>query len=872
MATILIVDDHPANREFLVTLLGYSGHHLVEAADGSEALSLVRAEQPDLIIADILMPTMDGYEFVRQLRADPAVAQTVVIFYTAHYLEREAQALAEACGVAHILFKPSEPEEVLRIVDEALGLIPSPGESAAVSSTPIGPELEDGAAFDREHLRLLTDKLSQKTNELRAINQRLTALIELGQQLVLEQDSHLILEKFCHASRNIIGAKYAAIGVLEKDKQTLRHFLTSGLDAEAGANLGAPEIGRGLIAQLLTEGRTIRLRDLDGEPENTGLAAGSGAGHHPVIHSFLGAPIATATRLYGWLYLGNKIGAAEFSEEDERIIATVAAQVAVAYENGRRYEKIQHHADELEREVAERRRVEQDLREAEAKYRTLVEQLPAISYIVAYGDTSQTIYISPQIESLLGFSQAEWLADPDLWQQQLHVEDKARVQAEVERVSRAGEPLNIEYRMWSRAGQMRWFRNQTVPVRDETGQLRYIHGIMFDITEHKRLEEQFLQVQKMEAVGRLAGGVAHDFNNMLVVITGYSELLLQREPADKEQRRHYVSEIHRAGERAAGLTRQLLAFSRKQILQLEVLNLNEVVINMEKMLRRLIGEDIELLTKPAAELGQVKADPGQLEQVLMNLAINARDAMPNGGTLIIETANVELDELYARQYIEVSPGPYVMLAVSDTGIGMSKETLPHLFEPFFTTKEKGKGTGLGLATVYGIIKQSGGHIAVYSEPGYGTIFRVYLPRLKDAIEPVKELLPLDPETLAASETILVVEDEAVVRQLISSVLSELGYTVLEAVNGSEALQLCQQHPAPIHLLLTDMVMPGGLNGRELAKQLQQEYPALKVLYMSGYTDNAIASQGVLETEIAFLQKPFTAIALQRKVREVLNAP
>lgn len=862
MATILIVDDHPTNREFLVTLLGYQGHRLIEASDGIEALALARTEQPDLVIADILMPTMDGYEFVHRLRADPAIAETTVIFYTAHYLEREAQALAQACGVVHILFKPSPPEEILRVVEEALRLSPA---------IPVAqPDPADETEFDHEHLRLVTDKLSQKADELTGVNQRLTALIELGQQLVLEHDPHLILEKFCHASRSIIGAKYAAIGVLEKDKQTLRHFLTSGLDVETAANLGAPITGRGLIAQLLNEGRTIRLRDLDGEAEVTGLAAAGT--QHPLIHSFLGAPIATPARLYGWLYLGNKIGAAEFSEEDERIVATVAAQVAVAYENGRRYEEIQRHAEELEQEVAERRRVEHELRETEAKYRTLVEQLPAITYIVAYKETPLTIYISPQIESLLGFSQAEWLADPDLWRQQLHVEDRGRVLAEVKQADEAGEPLNIEYRMWSRSGQVLWFRNKSVPVRDETNQIRYVHGLMFDITEQKRLEEQFLQSQKMEAVGRLASGVAHDFNNMLVVITGYSELLLQRDLPDQERLRQYVGEIHKAGERAAALTRQLLAFSRKQILQLEVLDLNEVVINMEKMLRRLIGEDIELITKLTEPLDQVKADLGQLEQVLMNLAINARDAMPDGGTLLIETTIIELDELYTRQYLEVTPGFYIMLAVSDTGIGMNKETLSHVFEPFFTTKEQGKGTGLGLATVYGIIKQSGGHISVYSELGGGTTFKVYLPRLKGRGEPAKDPVHLETGPVTGSETILVVEDEAVVRQLVSEVLTEGGYAVLEAVNGSEAIQLCQHHAGPIHLLLTDMVMPGGLNGCDLARRLQQLYPDLKVLYMSGYTDNAIASQGVLDTELYFLQKPFTALTLERKVREVLNTP
>ncbi|MBI1878832.1 MAG: GAF domain-containing protein, partial [Chloroflexi bacterium] len=361
MATILIVDDRPTNREFLTTLLGYKGHRLLEAADGAEALELVRVEYPDLVIADILMPTMDGYEFVHQLRADPAIAQTTVIFYTAHYLEREALALAESCGVSHILFKPSEPEEVLRLVDEALGLILPPSDAAA-GGVRGEPELESEAAFNREHRRLLTDKLAQKANELNAVNERLAALIELGQQLVLEHNSQRILEEFCHASRTIIGAKYAAIGVLSQDRQELRHFLTSGLNAETAACIGPPPTNRGLIAQLLTEGRPIRMYDLNGDPEATGLAAAPDAPYHPIIHSFLGAPIATPNRLYGWLYLGNKVGAAEFSKEDERVIMTVAAQVAVAYENGRGYEKIQRHAAELEQEIAERKRAEKELK------------------------------------------------------------------------------------------------------------------------------------------------------------------------------------------------------------------------------------------------------------------------------------------------------------------------------------------------------------------------------------------------------------------------------------------------------------------------------------------------------------------------------
>ncbi|MEW5959878.1 MAG: ATP-binding protein, partial [Chloroflexota bacterium] len=365
----------------------------------------------------------------------------------------------------------------------------------------------------------------------------------------------------------------------------------------------------------------------------------------------------------------------------------------------------------------------------------------------------------------------------------------------------------------------------------------------------------------------LAGGIAHDFNNILVVITGYSELLLARYFDPTEPARKYIEEIKKAGERAAGLTQQLLAFSRKQVLQPKILNLNEVVANMEKMLQRLIGEDVELIPQLHPGLGLVKVDPGQTEQIILNLVINARDAMPQGGKIIIETDNVELDELYIRQHNQVEPGLYTLLAVSDTGVGMNEEIQARIFEPFFTTK--GQGTGLGLSTVYGIVKQSGGEIWVYSEPGVGTTFKIYLPRVEATERPVEPQPGLE-DRPAGTEMVLLVEDEEAVRTLARQVLELSGYTVLEARHGGEALLLCAQQPGPIHLLLTDVVMPGGLNGRELAERLKSLYPKLKVLYMSGYTDDAMVHHGVLEQGIHFLQKPFTPGALAQKVRAVLD--
>jgi len=397
-----------------------------------------------------------------------------------------------------------------------------------------------------------------------------------------------------------------------------------------------------------------------------------------------------------------------------------------------------------------------------------------------------------------------------------------------------------------------------------------------DVTDRKRaeaalraLEEQQRQAQKMEAIGRLASGVAHDFNNLLTAILGSTDLLLEELPADHSGRLE-AEETRKAALRAADLTRQLLAFSRQQVLAPQVLDINDVVTNVDTMLRRVIGEHVEVRTVQAPDLGAVRADPGQLEQVLLNLAVNARDAMPRGGRLTIETANADLDDTYAAQHAAVAPGRYVMFAVSDTGTGMDAETQTRLFEPFFTTKEKGKGTGLGLATVYGIVKQSGGHIWVYSEPGQGTTMKVYLPRVEEAIEPITA--PARPSgPLRGSETILIVEDQDEVRNLTRRLLEARGYRVLVAASGADALRIADQEAGRIDLLLTDVIMPG-MSGREVALLLGPAHPHMRVLFVSGYTDDSIVHHGVLDPGVAFLQKPFTSQTLAQKVREVLDAP
>jgi signal transduction histidine kinase len=386
------------------------------------------------------------------------------------------------------------------------------------------------------------------------------------------------------------------------------------------------------------------------------------------------------------------------------------------------------------------------------------------------------------------------------------------------------------------------------------------------------LEAQLLQSQKMEAVGRLAGGIAHDFNNILTAIGGYADLLLA-DMAPDDPHRGDLGEIHLATQRAASLTQQLLAFSRKQVLQPKVIDLNTLVPDIEKMLRRLIGEDILFATVLHPRLGNVRADPGQLEQVIVNLAVNARDAMPNGGRLTIETRNVELDESYAAEHPDVRPGRYVLITVTDTGVGMDATTKSRIFEPFFTTKVRGKGTGLGLATVYGIVQQTGGHIMPYSEPDQGTTMRVYLPRVDDPTDPLERPIDHATEILGGTETILLVEDEAPVRAVTRQLLERNGYSVLEASDGRSALALLgsDRESGHVDLLLTDVIMPG-MSGRELANELKMRRPEIRVLFMSGYTDDAVVRHGMLEPGLAYLEKPFRPPVLLRKVREVLQAP
>jgi signal transduction histidine kinase/ActR/RegA family two-component response regulator len=407
------------------------------------------------------------------------------------------------------------------------------------------------------------------------------------------------------------------------------------------------------------------------------------------------------------------------------------------------------------------------------------------------------------------------------------------------------------------------------PIRTADGELLGAGSVVMDLTAHKRLESQLLQSQKMEAVGRLAGGVAHDFNNVLTAISGFGQFALSALDDGNAEVRDDIQQVLDAADRAASLTRQLLAFSRQQVLQPHVLNMNGVVNGLSRMLERLIGEDVRLVAKPAPKLSAVKADPSQLEQVLVNLVVNARDAMPNGGTLVIETANVELDTAYASTHEGVSAGPYVMLAVTDTGIGMDAATRGRAFDPFFTTKPSGKGTGLGLATVYGIVRQSGGSVDIYSEPGHGTTFKVYLPRCDERADRQRTPAPSAAVMPGSRRTVLLVDDDVFVATTARRTLERAGYHVLTASNGREALGVVEMHPGRLDLLVTDLVMPE-MGGRELARRVVTRMPLLRVLYTSGYTAEAVNQQAVLDPRDAFLGKPFTPDALLHAVHAAID--
>ncbi|MEZ4405524.1 MAG: ATP-binding protein, partial [Polyangiales bacterium] len=505
-----------------------------------------------------------------------------------------------------------------------------------------------------------------------------------------------------------------------------------------------------------------------------------------------------------------------------------------------------------------------ELETAEARYRLLLDRIPEVVWTAR--QAGKVTFVTDNVSRLFGLDPEEIYADGERFLfDGTHPEDRPALQAAFEAMRSKSEPFDVVFR-WRRGDEpWMWLRNRAVASYEVDG-TRYVEGMLSDVTAERKMEEALRQAQKMEAIGQLTGGIAHDFNNILAAIVSNTYFLTEA-LEEGDPRRADADEIQVAVERASALTRQLLAFSRRQVLAPTCFDINDTVRGLERMLRRLIGEDVEFVIRCAEGIGKVRADVGQVEQVVMNLVVNARDAMPTGGKLTIETADVELDAGYAADHPTVAPGAYVVVSVSDTGCGMSREVQARLFEPFFTTKEQGKGTGLGLSTAYGIVKQSGGHISVYSEVGHGTVFRVYLPRVDARPETARRS---DIGQPGGTETILVVEDDERLRAAVTRILSGKGYRLLVAGDGASALKLLGEHEGPVHLVLSDAIMPG-MSGPEAVREVQRCSPETRALFMSGYTDHAVLREGALQSRVNFIQKPFAPHALLRKVREVLDA-
>jgi PAS domain S-box-containing protein len=687
-------------------------------------------------------------------------------------------------------------------------------------------------------LPVLSRAMQLRTVKLENLELRETvAMNELIQTVASSLDSKAILRKVADAALQQCRADAVSIMLPTESDKELCVSVAQGEGAENILGLRVP-IEEGIAGWVARHHETVTLKGKVDDPRFVR------ARRRDAIHSSVSMPMMVGNKLVAVLNVNSVKSRRLFTVGHTKALAILANLAAPAIESARHY---------------------RDVQEAERRYRSIFEN--AVEGMFQTTSSGQIIEANPAMAFILGYESPEELMEKvtDLGTQ-VYVDSKVRLEF-LDEIEKRGLVKGFEAQMYRKDKNKTWVSLGGRAIRDSGGNVLTYEGSIEDLSERKRLEEQLVQSQKMEAIGTLAGGIAHDFNNLLTAIIGYSQLAASRlNEGDRMYKE--IEEIRKAGTRAAELTSQLLAFSRKQVLQLKVINLNTIVANIGKMIGRVIGEDIELVTSLKPELGHIKADPGQIEQVIMNLAVNARDAMPDGGKLIIETGDIVLDEAYARLHFRVRPGRYVMMAVSDTGSGMDTETQSHIFDPFFTTKDARKGTGLGLSTVYGIIKQSGGDVWVYSEPGRGTTFKLYLPRAEEEIhEAYREVHQI---RSTGTETVLLVEDETQVRNLAALVLRERGYEVLEASCGDEALRVAGQYTGRIHLLLTDVVMPQ-MSGKELSEQITRTRLDIKVLFASGYTDDAVLHHGVLEANMEFIQKPFTPNTLANKVRAVLGA-
>ncbi len=789
---ILIVDDMDVNLDLLEARLEGSGYEVISAKNGIEALEILKTDSFDMIISDILMPKMDGYQLCRECKKDDTLRNIPFVYYTATYKDKKDEQFALSLGADRFIVKPMESNSFMEIIEGVLenhkkGLLP-PSEI---------PVEEEGIYFKQYNERLI-NKLEKKMLDLeREITER-----KLVEETLLRERDNL---------RNIFESIEDGIYIVNQqyDIQYVNPVLVKDFGPYEGVKCyryfhDLDKVCPWCKSQEVFAGKTVRWEWHSFKNERT--------------YDLIDTPMTLTDGTIGKL--------------------------------------------EIFRDITERRKAEASLRETQATFLTVLDSMAAMVYV---GDmeTHEILFMNKYMKDSFGAD----FTGKICWKSFSNESGPCGHCNNDKLLDEEGNPTGVQ--VWNNKNPAtgKWYINYDRAIKWTDG--RYVRlQLATDITDLKIMEQQFRQAQKMEAIGTLAGGVAHDFNNILTTIIGNANLVLMEIGKD-DTLREEIEEIKIAGERAASLTRQLLAFSRKQVIKPEVMDLNEVINETEKMLKRMIGENIEFQTVLEPDLWKVNMDSGQIDQIIINMAVNSRDAMLQGGKFIIETANVDLDKNFFREHgIDETPSSYVMLAISDTGSGMDKETREHIFEPFFTTKEIGKGTGLGLSTVYGIAKQNNGFIWVYSEPGQGTTFKIYLPKVKESVESEeKERTPVG--DLNGSETVFIVEDDDRLRNLARKILERHGYSVLDAEDGEDALRVSEAHEGRIDLMLTDVVMPK-MGGKEVAERLQPLYPQMKVIYMSGYTDDVIAHHGVLEPGLNFLEKPFTPEDLARNVREVLD--
>jgi PAS domain S-box-containing protein len=803
MATILIVDDDPRTRQLYTSLLTPFGHEVIEAGDGRDGLKLATQAKPNLILSDILMPTMNGYEFVSALRELPGLKDTPVIFQSASFLDHETQALGKACGVDDFIRKPCDPEEILETVNRVLGL---------PSSLPVPAPLSDAG---KDAVPLLIDAFYEKGKQLDALSLRLAALLELGLQLSRSTEARELLEMAVDAARKIIGANYAGAGTLENGGPDLRFFVSAGIDEASARKLNKPSVA-GTFRAIAVEGRTVGVFSHAGEPRLLALPA-----YHPPVRGFLGMPIRTGTRNYGLIYVADKLSGVEFTTEDERFLATIAAKLAVAYENTLRYQEIQERTAKLEREVEQRK-------QAEERFRLLVETAP--TGILICDGQGRITEGNAQLQRMFGYGREELIGQPV----EMLIPEQHRGTHVGHRSSYISNPqarpmgLGIDIHGRRKDGTKFPVEISLAPLATREGVL--ISGTVVDISERKKLEQQIRVSQRLEAVGQLAAGIAHDFNNILTAISGNTKLALADLPADHPVQQN-LTEIEKASSRATKLVRQILTFSRQQESKREVIKLAPVIEEVLKLLRATLPANIEIRTYFSPDVPVVSADSTQIHQILMNLATNAADAMQQGGVLDVRLETVVVNGDLARTCAELHEGPYVRLSIADAGCGMTQATVEHIFEPFFTTKPPGQGTGLGLSVVHGILKNHGGAVTVYSESGRGTVFHLYLPAATQATE----------ESQARSHTVfrgqgqrvLYVDDEEPLVFLMKRMLEQLGYKVTGCTDPGKALEMFRSGPQDFDVVVSDLSMPG-MSGVDLARELLQVRPGIPILIASGY--------------------------------------